>query len=56
MTVGVVGSVGAATVGATDGVEIDVDVATVRAQERVHRLPLTVVIEPCREAMQAAQS
>jgi hypothetical protein len=51
-----VGSVGATTVGAAAGVEIEVDVAAVRARERVHRLPFTVVTDSCGEAMQAAQS
>jgi len=32
-------------------VDIDVDVAAVRARERVHRLPLTVVMEPGGEAI-----
>lgn len=49
------GSVGATTEIAT-GVGIEVDVAAVRARERVHRRPLTVVIDSCGEAMQAAQS
>lgn len=55
ITVEVVGSVGAATVDAA-GVEIGVDVAAVRARDRVHRLPFTVVIDSCGVAMQAAQS
>jgi hypothetical protein len=50
----VVRSVGAAAVGVATGVEVDV--AAVRARERVHRLPLTVVIDSCGVAMQAAQS
>jgi hypothetical protein len=32
------------------------EVAAVRARERVHRLPLTVVIDSCGEAMQATGS
>ena len=52
----VVGSVGATAVGAAAGVEMEVDVAAVRARERVHLLPFTVVIDSCGEAMQAAQS
>jgi hypothetical protein len=32
------------------------EVAAVRARERVHRLPLTVVIDSCGEAMQAIGS
>ena len=35
---------------------MEVDVAAVRARERVHRLPFTVVIDSCGEAIQAAQS
>lgn len=39
------GSVGAAGVGTAAGVEIEVDVAAVRARERIHRLPFTVVTD-----------
>lgn len=49
-----VDSVGAAAVGVATGVEVDW--AAVRARERVHRLPFTVVIDSCGEAMQAARS
>ncbi len=49
-----VDSFGAAVVGVAAGVEVDW--AAVRARERVHRLPFTVVIDSCGEAMQAARS
>ena len=45
----VVNSVGVTTDGSS---VVTVDVAAVRARERVHRLPLTVVIDSCGEAMQ----
>lgn len=43
------------TSGATD-VAMDVDVAAVRARERVHRRPLTVVTDSCGVAMQKTGS
>lgn len=45
----VVASVGVTTVGCSLTSEV---VAAVRARERVHRLPLTVVIDSCGDAMQ----
>lgn len=53
-TAEVVDSMGAAAVGVA--IEVEVGVAAVRARERVHRLPFTVVIDSCGVAMQAAQS
>jgi hypothetical protein len=53
--VDVVTSDGATTAG-SDVVRIEVEVAAVRARERVHRRPLTVVIDSCGEAMQATGS
>lgn len=50
----VVDSMGAAAVGVAVGVEVGV--VAVRAWERVHRLPFTVVIDSCGVAIQAAQS
>jgi hypothetical protein len=42
---------------ATGGSEVvRIEVAAVRARERVHRRPLTVVIDSCGEAMQATGS
>lgn len=41
----VVGPVAATEVGGAIGVDIEVEVAAVRTRERVHRLPLTVVID-----------
>tara|TARA_R110002003_G_scaffold53_4_gene4655 strand:+ start:2657 stop:3217 length:561 start_codon:yes stop_codon:yes gene_type:complete len=49
----VVTSVGATTAGS--GV-VKMEVAAVRARERVHRLPFTVVIDSCGDAMQATGS
>jgi hypothetical protein len=46
-------SVGATTAGS--GV-VKMEVAAVRARERVHRLPFTVVIDSCGDAMQATGS
>jgi hypothetical protein len=43
------------TSGAAD-VAMDVDVAAVRARERVHRRPLTVVTDSCGVAMQKTDS
>lgn len=40
-----VGSVGATADGTAAGVEVEVGVAAVRARERVHRLPFTVVTD-----------
>jgi hypothetical protein len=41
------------TAGGCCVVEVRIEVAAVRARERVHRRPLTVVIDSCGEAMQA---
>jgi hypothetical protein len=50
MAVDVVTSVGETTAGSSAMVEVG---AAVRARERVHRLPFTVVIDSCGVAMQA---
>lgn len=50
MAVEVVNSVGVTIDGSS---VVEVEVAAVRARERVHRLPFTVVIDSCGEAMQA---
>jgi hypothetical protein len=51
----VVTSVGVTTAGSAV-VVVRIEVAAVRARERVHRRPLTVVIDSCGEAMQATGS
>lgn len=47
-----VNSVGVTTAGSA----VEVEVAAVRARERVHRLPLTVVVKSCGVAMQKTHS
>ena len=49
----VLASVGVTTAGSC---VVRIEVAAVRARERVHRRPLTVVIDSCGEAMQATGS
>jgi hypothetical protein len=46
-------SVVVVTAGGSCVVVVRIEVAAVRARERVHRRPLTVVIDSCGEAMQA---